>query len=183
MSTEYGKLIDSELLVLNLVPGILNPTDEEIKDFAEKNGFKIVVRVPAPGRYYDLSYVEDETTITENWIVWELDDAKKDALDEVQTRLSKALSKRIVVSCPNFNNGIIYDQDALTNVLGLEEGDNFIDAVDEVHVLTSENITDIKKSLKTYRLSLYENVTVKRAAINVAETVEEVERALNDLNI
>lgn len=177
MNIRYAKLVDSRLEVLYNVPGISNPNGEQVKNYALTHGYKVLEETSAPGKYYTSSYVEQDDKIVKVWTPEDLGHAKAQALTLVQTVLDSALSQRVTVECSGFENGIIYDQNALTNAIGLEEGDMFIDAQDGVHQLTAENVVNIKKALKDHRLDLYMKVTVKRTAINEATTVDEVEAA------
>ena len=178
MLKEYAKLEDSRLEMLRAVPHITNPSDKQVAEYAMSHGYKELVRSVAPGTYYNKSYSEGTETITEEWTPWELDTAKSDALDRLQMKLDNALSTRVTIECIGFEDGIIYDQNALTNAMGLEPGDVFIDAKDGLHELTEENIVEIKKSLKSHRLGLYAATTEKRAVVAAAETVDEVEATL-----
>lgn len=87
-----------------------------------------------------------------------------------------SLERRVVVQAASFPNGIIYDANALVNAMGIEAGDSFIDAKDEIHVLTDEMISEVKSALKGYRESLYLEATVRRTAIDNAENVDDVEK-------
>lgn len=88
-----------------------------------------------------------------------------------------SLPVRAVIECVGFENGIIYDQDALINAVGLSVGDSYIDAQDVVHTLTDENIINITQALKGKRQSLYGKAMLKRAGISAAKNVNEVEEA------
>lgn len=66
----------------------------------------------------------------------------------------------------------------MTNATGLTAGDMFIDAADEVHQLTADDVSRIQAALKNYRQTLYAAATTRRTSISAATTVDEVERAL-----
>lgn len=66
----------------------------------------------------------------------DLDEAKQQAMDNIQSDLDVSLATRSSVPCIGFDNEIVYDQNALINAVGLSEGDVFIDAKDELHTLT-----------------------------------------------
>ena len=156
------------------VPNISNPTEEQEAAYAAEHGFKELVETPAPGRYYRKEYAEGEDTITETWEPWELEEAKKDALREVQGRLDAALDARQTIPCEGFPAGIVYDRNALINAGGLAAGDVFIDAADGIHTLTAQDVAAITAALKEYRQSLYAAATRMRAEIAAATTVDEL---------
>lgn len=170
----YAKLEDGELRVMGRVPNISNPTDAQVAAYAAANGFKELVATPAPGRYHEKRYVQDDTTITETWEPWELDAAKKDALEHVQGRLDNVLDARQTVPCAGFPAGIVYDRNALINAGGLAAGDAFIDAADGIHPLSAQNVEAVTAALKEYRQSLYAQASQRRAAIDAATTVDEL---------
>lgn len=170
--TEEGKII-----FFRGIPCVINPKPEQVEKYLKENGFKLYVSTPRPGKYYSMSYDEQEEEIHEVWTPNDLDSAKIQGKEVVQMNLTITLSDRTTIPCKGFTNGIIYDQDALTNAMGVEEGDSFIDAADGIHILTAEMITNIKKALKEHRQSLYLVATVRRGAIDAAETVDDVERA------
>lgn len=181
MSKTFVKLIEGRLKYLTNIPGVWNPTEKMVATYAAEHGYKELVHVDQPGRFYNKSYKDLKNTVKEVWTAWDLQVAKDSALNEAQSTLDMNLAQRTTVGCTGFDAGIVYDQNALTNAMGLEAGDMFIDAADGVHVLTEENIIEIKKSLKGHRMSLYTKVTTVRAAIAAAETVDEVEAALGNL--
>lgn len=181
MSKQYAKLVDSVLEFLTKIPFISNPSEHQFEEYAAENGYKEFITVKQPGIFYIKGYSETETTITEEWSPIDLNTAKASALVRIQNELDNLLGRRTVLHCEGFTNGIIYDQNALTNAIGLELGDMFIDAKDGLHTLTEENIVEIKKALKEYRLELYAGATVKRKAVGDATNVDEVEAVLKDL--
>lgn len=65
------------------VPNVANALDETRAKYARENGFKELVSTTKPGRFYDMLYTEDETTITETWTPYELEQAKGQAFEEV----------------------------------------------------------------------------------------------------
>lgn len=181
MPKQFAKLVDSKLEMLTKIPFISNPSEHQFEEYAAENAYKEFITVKQPGIFYTKNYTETETTITEEWSPWDLNAAKQNALVKVQNELDNLLGRRTVLHCEGFTNGIIYDQNALTNAMGLEPGDMFIDAKDKLYTLTEENIVEIKKVLKEYRLELYAGVTVKRKTIDDAANVDEVEAVLKDL--
>lgn len=183
MSKTFAKLVDSKLEILTHVPHVSDPTEKHFEEYAAVAGYKLLVKADKPGKYYDLSYKETAKRISEVWTAWNLDAARKDALDIAQYKLDDELSRRTTVKCEGFENGIIYDQNALTNAIGLEVDDTFIDAEDGLHRLTEEDIVNIKAALKGYRLGLYVKVTGVRQNINQAQSVDEIESAINSLAI
>lgn len=160
--------------MMGRVPNISNPTEAQVAAYAAAHGFMELVETPAPGRYYRMGYAETEDAITETWVPWELEAAKKDALEAVQDRLDAVLDARQSIPCESFPAGIVYDRNALINAGGLAEGDVFIDAGDGLHTLTAEDVERIAAALKQYRQSLYATATQRRAAIAAAATVDEL---------
>lgn len=174
----YAKLEAGALRVMGRVPNISNPTDAQVAAYAAAHGFKELVSTPAPGRYYRKGYAEGDAAITETWTAWELDAAKKDALETVQARLDAVLDARATVPCEGFPAGIVYDRNALINAGGLAEGDVFVDAADGLHTLTAEDVEHIAAALKGKRQGLYGATTLVRAQIAAAQDVDAVEEAI-----
>lgn len=69
----YAKLEQGALRVMGRVPNISNATEQQRAEYAAAHGFKELIKNNIPGRYYSLSYLEDETTITEQWLPQDLD--------------------------------------------------------------------------------------------------------------
>lgn len=170
----YAKLEDGALRIMGRVPNISNPTDEQVAAYAAAHGFKELRRTEQPGRYYAQGWHETAKLITETWEPWELDAAKKDALETVQGRLDASLDARQTIPCEGFPAGIVYDRNALINAGGLKAGMQFIDAADGVHTLTAQEVSAITAALKQYRQGLYATATQRRAAIAAATTVDEL---------
>lgn len=158
--------------VLTRIPNVINPTDEMAAEYAKANGFKELITLEQPNEFYISKYVESDTEITLTWEPMDLDTAKEEAKTLVQNKLDNMLQTRTVIACEDIEAGIIYDNNALTNAMGLEEGDMFIDAADGVHTVTAEDIRNIKASLKAHRLSLYSEATQLRIRIGNAEDVD-----------
>lgn len=172
----YAKLESGALQIMRRVPNISNPTDEQVAAYAAAHGFKELVAVEPPGRYYRKGYAEGEDAITETWTAWELEEAKGNALEQVQGRLDAVLDSRATISCTGFPAGIVYDRNALINAGGLAAGDAFIDAADGLHTLTTQDVENIAAALKEYRQGLYATATQQRAAIAAAVNVDELPR-------
>ena len=170
----YAKLESGALRVMGRVPNISNPTEAQVAAYAAANGFKELVTVEAPGRYYRLGYAETDAAITETWEPWELGEAKEDALEQVQHALDAVLDARATVPCAGFPEGIVYDRNALINAGGLAAGDGFIDAADGLRTLSAQDVAAVTAALKEYRQSLYASATQRRAAIAAATTVDEL---------
>lgn len=170
----YAKLEAGALRMMGRVPNISNPTDAQVAEYAAAHEFKELVETPAPGRYYRKGYAETDAAITETWTAWELEDAKMDALEQVQMALDSTLDARHTVPCTGFPAGIVYDRNALINAGGLVAGDTFIDAADGLHTLTAQEVSAITAALKQYRQGLYATATQRRAAIAAASTVDEL---------
>ena len=170
----YAKIEAGALRVMGRVPNISNPTDAQVAAYAAAHGFKELVAVEAPGRYYRKGYAETEDAITETWTAWELEEAKGNALARVQRALDSVLDTRATIPCAGFPSGIVYDRNALINAGGLAAGDAFIDAADGIHTLAAQDIAAVTAALKEYRQSLYATATQQRAAIAAAATVDEL---------
>lgn len=170
----YAKLEEGALRVMGRVPNISNPTDAQVAAYAAAHGFKELVAVDAPGRYYAKGYAETDAAIAETWEPWELDAAKENALETVQQRLDASLDARATVPCEGFPAGIVYDRNALINAGGLAAGDAFIDAADGIHTLSARDVAAITAALKEYRQGLYGTATQQRSIIAAATTVDEL---------
>ena len=170
----YAKLESGALRVMGRVPNICNPTETRVAAYAAAHGFKELVAVDAPGRYYRKGYAETAAAITETWEPWGLDEAKTHALGTVQDRLDTMLDARQAIPCEGFQAGIVYDRNALINAGGLAAGDTFIDAADGIHSLSAQDVAAITAALKGCRQGLYAAATRMRAEIAAATTVDEL---------
>ena len=170
----YAKIEAGALQIMGRVPNISNPTEAQRAAYAAANGFKELRRTEKPGRYYAQGWHETAKLITETWTAWELGEAKKNALETVQARLDAVLDARATIPCTGFPAGIVYDRNALINASGLAAGDVFIDAVDGLHTLTAADVETITTALKAHRQGLYAQATQSRAAIDTAQTVDDL---------
>lgn len=178
---QYAKLIDGVPMYPAHVPHISNATTEQLESYATSHGYKLLVYKESPGRFYTPGWHETEKRITRTWTPWPLADAKKSALESVQSALDARLTERTTLPCVGISAGIVYDPAALTNALGMEPGDVFIDAEDKLHTLTAELIQNIRSALKNHRLGLYAAATDYRRRITAAENVDAVEEAVQGL--
>ncbi len=160
--------------MMGRVPNISNPTEAQVAAYAAAHGFKELVHTTAPGRYYEVFYIQDDTSISEAWMPWNMDEAKADALNQVQHKLDAVLDARAAIPCNGFPAGIVYDRNALINAGGLAAGDTFIDAADGIHTLSAQDVAAITAALKGYRQGLYAAATQRRTAIAAAGNVEEL---------
>ena len=183
---KYAKLEDGALRLMGRVPNIVNPTDAQVAAYAAAHGFKELVAVEQPGRYYRKGYAETDAAITETWTPWELDAAKADALREVQGRRDAAMNG-VVIPCAGLPNGILYNTEAVTNALGLTlleakgalpAGQTWTDAADETHELTSTLLASISLAMVTHGNGVQERFRPARDAVRAAEDVDAVEAAL-----
>lgn len=180
----YAKLNEGGTLqLMGRIPNISNPTEEQRAAYAADNGYKELVRTPAPGRYYNVGYTEDDTTITEVWNPWELDAAKRDALNLVQAERDRGMNN-VVIPCEALPNGILFNTESMVYALGLSaspslEGETWTDAADETHDLTTPMLASIAVAMKTHISEVQAAARPKRDAIRTAETVDEVEAALH----
>lgn len=179
MMTTYAKLTDGVPQYLTRVPNVSNATEQQLAVYAAVHGYKPFGRSDYRGMYYDTAYEELPDAVRQFYIPWELGKAKVDAKTRVQQELTATLSSRVIIPCPGFPSGIVYDDDALTNAAGMSAGDSYIDADDNVTELTEETLQAVRAALKAHRMGLYAAATLKRKAIAAAESVDEVEATLN----
>ena len=182
----YAKLEAGALRTMGRVPNISNPTEAQVAAYAAAHGFKELVAVEQPGRYYRKGYAEADTAITETWEPWELEDAKADALREVQGRRDAAMNG-VVIPCDALPNGILFNTEALTmaNSLvilssqgALPAGTTWTDAADVSHELTGELLGAIVQAMLGHVNGTQARFAPARDAVNAAEDVDEVESAL-----
>lgn len=145
---KYAKFVDEKIYILTRHPYRSITTDDNLKEFAEDHEFKELVETDAPNRYYTVSYRETAKRITQTWQPMPLDDARALALDDVQHDLDLALATRAVIPCNGFDAGIIYDADALINAMGLDDGDIYIDAADNVNEISTLGVDNVRRALK-----------------------------------
>lgn len=171
---KYAKFIDDNIKFLARVPNASYTTPEMLADYAAANGWKEYISTNPPNQFYTMTHKETAKRITETWEAMPLDDAKALALDKVQHDLDLALATRAVIPCASYPAGIIYDEAALVNALGLALGDMFIDAADNVHEMSTMGVDNVRGALKQYRQSLYAQAAEQRAAIAAATTVDDI---------
>lgn len=174
--TNYGKLDENGTLErLRRIPGVFNATPDRFAEYAAANGFIELEDTPTPGQYYTPTpWRVVDGKITRDWEPMELEQVKFMALERVQGELDMVLKQRAAIDCPGLGKSIVYDEAALLNALGLEAGDAFITANDEVLTLTAESVAAVKAALKSYRAGLYTTATEKRAQINAAQSVDDI---------
>lgn len=184
MTKTYAKLTETGALqLMGRIPNISNPTEEQRAAYAAANGYKELVHAPAPGRYYNVGYTEDDTTITEVWNPWELDAAKRDALNLVQAERDRGMNN-VVIPCDALPNGILFNTEAMVYAIGLSasqslKGETWTDAADETHDLTTLMLDSITVAMKAHIKAVQDAARPARDAIRAAETVDEVEAALH----
>lgn len=178
---QYAILEHGVPRIMGRVPHVSNASAEQLEAYASACGYKLLVYSACPGRFYSRSWKKTAGRITETWTPWELSLAKDEALRLVQEHLDKLLIARSTVPCIGIPAGIVYDPAALTNALGLEPGDMFIDAADKLHTLNTELIENIRCSLKNHRLGLYAAATDYRRRIAAADSVESLQDILNGI--
>lgn len=180
----YAKLNEGGALqLMGRIPNISNPTEEQRAAYAAANGYKELVRTPSPGRYHKVSYTQDDTAITETWVPWDLDAAKRDALNIVQANRDASMNN-VVIPCDAMPNGILFNTEAMVYAIGLSaspslEGETWTDAADETHDLTTPMLASITVAMKAHIKAVQDAARPVRDAIRAAKTVEEVENALN----
>lgn len=113
----------------------------------------------------------------------EVDDAKPEARAAVQSWIDRVTRERTTIACDGMEAGIVFDTQACINAMGLEAGDVFIDAADGVHAIKSAaDVARIKGALKSHVAGLYAKATEWRKRIDAAETREEIEKVLSEIN-
>lgn len=181
MKLEYAKLKeDGTLDYLKFVPNVSNPSPSIIEKYAENNGYLFVNKVNGSMKYHTTKFVQEDNVINEKFVPIDLQTAKNQAMDEVQSELTYSLSKRTVIPCEGIGN-IIYDTDALINATGMmafQSWNNYIDADNNLHNLDMQGVNTVVTTLSNHRTGLYTLATKKRQLISQAETVNEVLDAL-----
>ena len=182
----YAKLEAGALRMMGRVPNISNPTEAQVAEHAAAHGFKELVAVEQPGRYYRKGYAEGDTAITETWVPWELDAAKADALRELQGRRDAAMNG-VVIPCEGLPNGILYNTEAQTMAQGLmltamQGGDiteeAWTDAADVEHAMSADLLANIAAAMREHIRTTQAKYKPARDAVNAAEDVDEVDAAL-----
>ena len=176
--------------MLERVPNVSNPSDETVAAYAAAHGFKELVETPAPGRYYRKGYAETDAAITETWTAWELDEAKKDALEgELQSRRNAAMfgDGGVVIECSALPNGVLFNAEAhnMVNSLmllqaqgALPEDAEWTDAADVAHAVTPTLIAALVAAMMGHIQAVQARFKPARDAVNEAEDVDAVEAAL-----
>lgn len=182
----YAKLEQGALRTMGRVPNISNPTDAQVAEYAGAHGFKELVATPAPGRYYRKSHTETDAAITETWEPWELEEAKGNALREVQGRRDAAMNG-VVIPCEGLPNGVLFNGEAhnMVNSLmllqaqgALPEDAEWTDAADVAHAVTPELIAALVAAMMGHIQAVQARFKPARDAVNAAEDVDAVEAAL-----
>ena len=188
----YAKLEAGALRMMGRVPNISNPTEAQVAAYAAAHGFKELVETPAPGRYYRKGYAETEDAITETWVPWELEAAKKDALEgELQSRRNAAMfgvgGEGVVIPCSALPNGVLFNAEAhnMVNSLmllqaqgSLPDDAEWTDAADVAHAVTPTLIAALVQAMMGHIQAVQAKYKPARDAVNAAEDVDEVEAAL-----
>lgn len=188
----YAKLEQGALRVMGRVPNISNATEQQRAEYAAAHGFKELRRTEQPGRYYAQGWHETAKLITETWTAWELDAAKKDALEgELQGRRDTAMfgagGKGVVIECSALPNGVLFNAEAhnMVNSLmllqaqgALPEDAEWTDAADVAHAVTPELIAALVAAMMGHIQAVQARFKPARDAVNAAEDVDEVEAAL-----
>ncbi len=177
--------------MMERVPNISNPTDAQRAAYAAAHGFKELRRTEKPGRYYAQGWHETAKLITETWTAWELGEAKKDALVELQRRRDSAMfgldGTGVVIECSALPNGVLFNQEAhnmvnslmLLNAQGaLPEGAEWTDAADVAHEVTPTLIAALVAAMMGHIQAVQAHFKPARDAVNAAEDVDAVEAAL-----
>lgn len=186
----YAKLESGALRTMGRVPNISNPTEQQRAEYAAAHGFKELVAVEQPGRYYRKGYAEGEAAITETWEPWELAAAKKDALEgELQSRRNAAMfgDGGVVIPCPALPNGVLFNAEAhnMVNSLmllqaqgALPDDAEWTDAADVAHPVTPALIAALVAAMMGHIQAVQARFKPARDAVNAAKDVDEVEAAL-----
>ena len=188
----YAKLESGALRVMGRVPNISNPTEATVAAYAAAHGFKELVAVEQPGRYYSKGYAEGQDSIIETWTPIELDEAKKQALDTIQARRDAAMfgepgTKGVVIECSALPNGVLFNAEAhnMVNSLMLLDAKGAVpasakwtDAADVAHPVTSGLIDALVASMMEHIQGVQDKYEPARGAVNAAQDVDEVEAAL-----
>lgn len=188
----YAKLTETgQLETLARVPHVVNATADEMAAYAAANGYKELRRTEKPGRYYAQGWHETAKLITETWTAWELEEAKKDALETVQGRRDAAMfgadGKGVVIECAALPNGVLFNAEAhnMVNSLMLLDAKGAVpasakwtDAADVAHPVTTELIAALGAAMMGHIQGVQDKYEPARDAVNAAEDVEAVEAAL-----
>lgn len=186
----YAKLESGALRMMGRVPNISNATDAQVAEYAAAHGFKKLRRTAQPGRYYAQGWHETAKLITETWSAWELDAAKKAALEgELQSRRNAAMFGYggVVIPCSALPNGVLFNEEAhnMVNSLmllqaqgALPEDAEWTDAADVAHAVTPELIAALVAAMMGHIQEVQARFKPARDAVNAAEDVDAVEAAL-----
>ena len=187
----YAKLEAGALRTMGRVPNISNATEQQRAAYAAEHGFKELVEVERPGIFHTVgSYTETDTTITEVWEPWDLEDAKKAALENhIQPCRDAAMfgDGGVVIPCSALPNGVLFNAEAhnmvnslmLLNTQGaLPEDAEWTDAADVAHAVTPELIAALVAAMMGHIQAVQAKYKPARDAVNAAEDVDAVEAAL-----
>lgn len=187
----YAKLEQGALRMMERVPNISNPTEAQVSAYAAAHGFKELVEVERPGIFYTVgSYTETDTTITEVWEPWDLEDAKKAALENhIQPLRDTAMfgTGGVVIPCSALPNGVLFNEEAhnMVNSLmllqaqgALPEDAEWTDAADVAHAVTPELIAALVAAMMGHIQEVQARFKPARDAVNAAQDVDAVEAAL-----
>lgn len=187
---QYARLTEvGTLQLLQSVPCIMCPTEQQFQVYADEHGYKPYTSAPQPGMYYVDSYDDTGADILQVWTPVDLDTAKKDALQLVQRKRDTAMNG-VVIPCQGLPNGIWYDTEAMTMAQGLVilEGQGLLsddiewtDAADESHVLTTELLAAIVQAMLTHVNTTQAQFKPTRDAIRAASDVDELEQIIKNI--
>ncbi|MFI3243133.1 MAG: DUF4376 domain-containing protein, partial [Akkermansia sp.] len=152
------------------------PTSEQLANYAAACGYKELRVTEAPSPYHTLKYREYDDYITTAWYAPALESLQAAKKAEAQESLDSSLHyARLNVNALGFD--VDFNQEAQINVMGMVVmgmADDYTDADNVVHALSIEDIKVIAGAMAAYKKSCHEVARAKRAAIDAAETVEEL---------
>lgn len=179
--------------MMERVPNISNPTDEQVAAYAAAHGFKELVETPAPGLFYNREYVDAGDTIRAVWHPFELAVAKEQARDSIQARRDAAMFGidgalgGVVIPCSALPNGVLFNAEAhnMVNSLmllqaqgALPDDAEWTDAADVAHAVTPTLIAALVAAMMGHIQAVQARFKPARDAVNAAEDVDAVEAAL-----
>ena len=179
---QYYKLQDGALQSMPKPKNISNPTAEILATYAAEKGYKELKRTEPPTPYHSMSYREYGDYIGCVWHKPSLESLKATLKEEAIAARDAALHTPTVLNVEGVG-AIEYTPQSAANVTALvaklpyrAEGheDGFILADDSVIMLSKAQLIALSDVLEAHVNSLYAIKSAAFAAIEAAETIEEL---------
>ena len=177
MATYAQLTAGGEARYLTHIPHISNPTEAQLKNYAEAEGYKQVIEATRPHAYSKSSWKETAKRLTRQWTDWELPEARAAQKLLIDAAKERALAGPTRLHVPELALDIIHDERAEANVLALLIGGGesfFIDANDQTHQLSPASVQSLAAAMQAHVASIYNRKLLLYTRIDAAASAAEI---------